>query len=41
MIRKLPKARIVNTGRSDPLEGILPDGLALKVISRHRSRTRR
>ena len=31
-IRKLPKARIVNTGRSDPLEGILPDGLTLKVI---------
>ena len=26
-IRKLPKARIENTGRSDPLEGILPDGL--------------
>ncbi len=31
-IRKLPKARIENTGRSDPLEGILPDGLLLKVI---------
>jgi N-methylhydantoinase B len=31
-IRKLPKARIENTGRSDPLEGILPDGLTLKVI---------
>jgi N-methylhydantoinase B len=31
-IRKLPKARIVNSGRSDPLEGILPDGLTLKVI---------
>ena len=31
-IRKLPKARIENTGQSDPLEGILPDGLTLKVI---------
>jgi N-methylhydantoinase B len=31
-IRKLPKARIVNTGQSDPLEGILPKGLTLKVI---------
>jgi N-methylhydantoinase B len=31
-IRKLPKATITNTGRSDPLEGILPDGLLLKVI---------
>jgi N-methylhydantoinase B len=31
-IRKLPKARIENTGKSDPLEGILPDGLTLKVI---------
>ncbi len=31
-IRKLPKAHIENTGRSDPLEGILPDGLVLKVI---------
>jgi N-methylhydantoinase B len=30
-IRRLPKARIENTGRSDPLEGILPDGLTLKV----------
>ena len=30
-IRKLPAARITNTGHSDPLEGILPDGLALKV----------
>ena len=31
-IRKLPKARIENVGWSDPLEGILPDGLTLKVI---------
>jgi N-methylhydantoinase B len=31
-IRRLPKAHLVNTGRSDPLEGILPDGLELKVI---------
>jgi N-methylhydantoinase B len=31
-IRRLPKARIENTGQSDPLEGILPDGLTLKVI---------
>jgi N-methylhydantoinase B len=31
-IRKLPKARIENSGWSDPLEGILPDGLELKVI---------
>ncbi len=31
-IRKLPKARLVNTGRSDPLDGVLPDGLELKVI---------
>jgi N-methylhydantoinase B/oxoprolinase/acetone carboxylase alpha subunit len=31
-IRKLPKARIANTGQSDPLEGILPNGLTLKVI---------
>ena len=31
-ISKLPKAHLVNTGRSDPLEGILPDGLELKVI---------
>jgi N-methylhydantoinase B len=30
-IRKLPKAHLVNTGRSDPLEGMLPDGLELKV----------
>ena len=33
-IRKLPKARIANTGRSDPLEGILPEGSTLKVTSR-------
>ncbi len=31
-IRRMPKARLVNTGRSDPLEGILPGGLELKVI---------
>ena len=31
-IRKLPKAKITNTGQSDPLEGILPQGLVLKVI---------
>jgi N-methylhydantoinase B len=31
-IRKLPRARLVNTGKSDPLEGILPDGLTLKVV---------
>ena len=31
-IRRMPKARLVNTGRSDPLEGILPGGLDLKVI---------
>jgi len=31
-IRKLPKAHIENVGWSDPLEGILPDGLTLKVI---------
>jgi N-methylhydantoinase B len=31
-VRKLPKARIENVGRSDPLEGILPDGLTIKVI---------
>jgi N-methylhydantoinase B len=31
-IRKLPQARIENVGWSDPLEGILPDGLTLKVI---------
>ena len=30
-IRKLPKARITNKGHSDPLEGILPNGLELKV----------
>ncbi len=30
-IRKLPKAKLVNTGRSDPLEGMLPDGLELTV----------
>ena len=30
-IRKLPAARITNTGHSDPLEGILPEGLALNV----------
>lgn len=31
-IRALPRARLVNTGRSDPLEGLLPEGLDLKVI---------
>ncbi len=31
-IRALPKAHLVNTGRTDPLEGILPDGLELKVV---------
>ena len=31
-IRRLPQARLVNTGTSDPLAGILPDGLELKVI---------
>jgi N-methylhydantoinase B len=31
-IRDFPKAHLVNTGRSDPLPGILPDGLELKVV---------
>jgi N-methylhydantoinase B len=31
-ISRLPKARLVNKGRSDPLQGILPDGLELTVI---------
>ncbi len=31
-IRRLPRARLVNKGRSDPLAGILPDGLELTVI---------
>ena len=31
-IRALPRARLINTGQSDPLDGILPDGLTLKVI---------
>ncbi len=31
-IGALPKAHLVNTGRSDPLPGILPDGLELKVV---------
>ncbi|MEZ5667198.1 MAG: hydantoinase B/oxoprolinase family protein [Alphaproteobacteria bacterium] len=30
-IRRLPKASLVNKGRSDPLEGVLPDGLELTV----------
>ncbi len=30
-IRRLPKATLVNKGRSDPLEGILPGGLELTV----------
>ncbi len=30
-IRRLPKANLVNKGQSDPLEGILPEGLELTV----------
>lgn len=30
-IRRLPKAQLVNKGHSDPLEGVLPDGLELTV----------
>lgn len=30
-IRRMPKAKLVNKGQSDPLEGILPDGLELTV----------
>lgn len=30
-IRRMPRARLVNKGRSDPLEGILPGGLELTV----------
>ena len=30
-IRRLPKAKLVNKGKSDPLEGILPGGLELTV----------
>jgi N-methylhydantoinase B len=30
-IRRMPKARLVNKGKSDPLEGILPGGLELTV----------
>ncbi len=30
-IRRMPRARLVNKGRSDPLVGILPDGLELTV----------
>ena len=30
-IRRLPKASLVNKGQSDPLEGVLPDGLELTV----------
>ena len=30
-IRRMPKATLVNKGRSDPLDGILPDGLELTV----------
>lgn len=30
-IRRLPKASLVNKGRSDPLIGVLPDGLELTV----------
>src|SRR5260370_6006121 len=29
--RKMPKARLVNTGRHDPFEPLLPDGIPLKV----------
>ncbi|NKB49085.1 MAG: hydantoinase B/oxoprolinase family protein [Alphaproteobacteria bacterium] len=30
-IRRLPKASLVNKGRSDPLEGVLPEGVELTV----------
>jgi len=30
-IRKMPKAKLVNTGRHDPFEPLLPDGIPLKV----------
>jgi N-methylhydantoinase B len=30
-IRKMPKAKMVNTGRHDPFEPLLPDGIPLKV----------
>ena len=30
-IRRMPKAKLVNKGRSDPLAGILPEGLELTV----------
>lgn len=30
-IRRLPKANLANTGQSDPLKGILPEGLELTV----------
>lgn len=30
-IRRMPKSRLVNKGKSDPLEGILPGGLELTV----------
>ncbi|MBB3899727.1 hydantoinase B/oxoprolinase family protein [Roseococcus suduntuyensis] len=30
-IRRMPRAKLVNKGRSDPLEGILPGGLELTV----------
>jgi N-methylhydantoinase B len=30
-IRRLPKAKLVNKGKSDPLEGVLPEGLELTV----------
>ena len=30
-IRRMPKAKLVNKGKSDPLEGILPGGLELTV----------
>lgn len=30
-IRRLPKARLVNTGGHDPVEGIVPEGIPIKV----------
>jgi len=30
-IRKLPKGRLIQHGQSDPIEGILPDGLRIKA----------
>lgn len=31
-LRKMPKARLVNTGRHDPIEPFLPDGLDFTVV---------